>query len=533
MADELRIPLDPFTQTGLTLLGKVYNNTGSQEGSTVPMTEDGPALYIGDFALGAVGDGEYVVRFETNTPDKLYGTGSLFVRNNAEVSQQSFFNGALDTVANVSIVATTTTNTDMRGTDSAITSLVGIATTTNVTDAQATIIAEIDANETKIDGVKAKTDQLVFTAGAVDSNVEALAQSEITKIVNQTLDEVIDNSNHTVPKSLAKRIRQAGTSLATEGTVSDGSPTASSFISDLIQTESSFYADQTLIFISGTLEGQARIVASYNGTTKVITFDEAFSVAPSNGDEFEIKADHIHPVSQIQAGLALESKQDTVQTSIDNLNDFNPASDTVARVTLVDTTTTNTDMRGTDGANTTAPDNAGIAANGVSIGALNDFDPSSDTVANVTTVQTTVSNTDMRGTDGANTVTPDNVGIAANGVAIDALNDFDPSSDTVANVTTVQTTVSNTDMRGTDGANTTAPDNAGITANGVAIGNLNDITAAEVDSLITTNHGNGSYLTGTAADISTLATKDNQNVINENVKKSSKIIPASGNLPDS
>jgi hypothetical protein len=38
------------------------------------------------------------------------------------------------------------------------------------------------------------------------------------------------------------------------------------------------------------------------------------------------------------------------------------ASGHVSRVTLTDTTTTNTDMRGTDGANTTAPDNAGIAA---------------------------------------------------------------------------------------------------------------------------------------------------------------------------
>ena len=39
---------------------------------------------------------------------------------------------------------------------------------------------------------------------------------------------------------------------------------------------------------------------------------------------------------------------------------------------------------------------------------------------------------------------------------------FDPATDTVANVTTVTTTTTNTDMRGTDGANTTAPDNAGI-----------------------------------------------------------------------
>tara|TARA_Y100000593_G_scaffold50584_1_gene95198 strand:- start:350 stop:532 length:183 start_codon:yes stop_codon:yes gene_type:complete len=35
-------------------------------------------------------------------------------------------------------------------------------------------------------------------------------------------------------------------------------------------------------------------------------------------------------------------------------------------------------------------------------------------------------------------------------------------------------------MRGTDGANTVAPDNAGITANGTAIASLNDISSADV-----------------------------------------------------
>lgn len=105
MADELKIALDSYAHTGLTLLGKVYASDGSQEGSTVSMSEDGPAVYIGDFPLASVGDGEYIVKFETTT--KMYGTGSLYVRNNAEVTQQSFFNGALDTVATV------TTNTDV------------------------------------------------------------------------------------------------------------------------------------------------------------------------------------------------------------------------------------------------------------------------------------------------------------------------------------------------------------------------------------------------------------------------------------
>jgi len=101
------------------------------------------------------------------------------------------------------------------------------------------------------------------------------------------------------------------------------------------------------------------------------------------------------------------------------LINFNPASDTVANVTLVATTTTNTDMRGTNSANTVVPASvaqfnarsilSGNYALEASITSLNDFNPASDTVANVTLVATTTTNTDMRGTDGANTVIPPTV----------------------------------------------------------------------------------------------------------------------------
>lgn len=80
---------------------------------------------------------------------------------------------------------------------------------------------------------------------------------------------------------------------------------------------------------------------------------------------------------------------------------------------------------------------------------------------------------------------------AATGAEIAALNDVAATdivsagaittlSGAVANVDLVDVTTVNTDMKGTDGANTVAPDNAGISANGVAIGNLNNITAADV-----------------------------------------------------
>ncbi|NNE62344.1 MAG: hypothetical protein HKN35_15740 [Woeseia sp.] len=53
-----------------------------------------------------------------------------------------------------------------------------------------------------------------------------------------------------------------------------------------------------------------------------------------------------------------ELQSDDVPGLIAALNDFNPTTDAVANVTLVATTTTNTDMRGTDSANTTTPPTA-------------------------------------------------------------------------------------------------------------------------------------------------------------------------------
>jgi len=120
----------------------------------------------------------------------------------------------------------------------------------------------------------------------------------------------------------------------------------------------------------------------------------------------------------------------SLQSSIDALNDFNPASDAVANVTLVATTTTNTDMRGTDSAllAASAPTNFG------------------DLAITVTTGQVTVgTNNDKSGYAISGTIT-----------TLDGLNNFNPSTDAIANVTLVATTTSNTDMRGTDSAATAA-----------------------------------------------------------------------------
>ncbi|WP_372857645.1 hypothetical protein [Pseudoalteromonas sp.] len=88
------------------------------------------------------------------------------------------------------------------------------------------------------------------------------------------------------------------------------------------------------------------------------------------------------------------------------------------------------------------------------------FDPSSDTVANVTTVANLTTNNDKAG-----------YSISGTKTTLDALNDIAATdivssgaittlAGAVVNVDTVDTTTTNSDMRGTDGANTTTPPTA-------------------------------------------------------------------------
>ena len=85
MANELNIQLDPFKEHGLTLIARVFNKTGSQQGSDVTMTISTTNLgfYTGNFPLGAINDGDYIVKFQTTTD--FYGSGILSVKDGAEV----------------------------------------------------------------------------------------------------------------------------------------------------------------------------------------------------------------------------------------------------------------------------------------------------------------------------------------------------------------------------------------------------------------------------------------------------------------
>lgn len=115
MAKELQY-YGKIAQTGLTVIARVYDPDGVQVGADVSCPEVGTlAIYIGN--MPAAAKAQYGIRFFSGTT--LLGQGIIFWDGTEEVFPSSF-DPATDTVAQVTLVDTVTTNTDMRGTDDAL-----------------------------------------------------------------------------------------------------------------------------------------------------------------------------------------------------------------------------------------------------------------------------------------------------------------------------------------------------------------------------------------------------------------------------
>ena len=145
----------------------------------------------------------------------------------------SYFDPALDTVANVTTVATTTTNTDMRGTDSANTT----------------------------------------TPPTVDAIADAV------------LDEVNTVGAHNVVNSLGRQIRGLDISSILHSSSTQAGSTADIVVlASSASNSDEFYKDQLLI-----IDGEARVILTYTGSSRSATLHRALvNGAPANNTDYEV-----------------------------------------------------------------------------------------------------------------------------------------------------------------------------------------------------------------------------------------------------
>ena len=235
-------------------------------------------------------------------------------------------------VSNVTLVDTTTTNTDM-------VSVAGLSTFDHTTD------QVVASNMRGTDGANTVApDNASIAAILTDTGITIPASISALNNFDPTTDQVIVSTNndktgyalssaandaigaaflaYTLTKGSPGTIERAfwqslkATQLA-DGEVS-GTPTASAFDTNLTAV-SGAYDHLLLLFTSGSLAGEARPIDSYSSTNGRITLQEPLTSAPSSADEFIVVPDHSHPVAEVYEYFVSGSNEDAFKADVSAL----------------------------------------------------------------------------------------------------------------------------------------------------------------------------------------------------------------------
>lgn len=188
------------------------------------------------------------------------GTGIAGIPTVAEFNARTllaadYFDPTIDDVAHVTLVDTTTTNTDMRGTELAALATTAVSNET-WTNARAAYLDELSALNVPDD-----IDSLLTRI----PNVLSLAN--INAEVDTALSDV--NLDHLLQITLS---------------VNDAAPNTTDFITDSAIATDDWYNGMMLVFSSGALAGLGQFVKDYDGASKRIYLENAMAQAPVDGD---------------------------------------------------------------------------------------------------------------------------------------------------------------------------------------------------------------------------------------------------------
>ncbi len=215
-----------------------------------------------------------------------------------------YFDAANDAVANVTLVATTTTNTDMVGTNNA--ALASVCTETRLAElAAANLPTDIDAilADTGTDGV-------LLAAAATSA-----------QLVDDVWDELLTGAAHNVATSAGRRLRVLAAQTVRAETAQAGTSTTITLDAAASATDQ-IYVGDVVVIVTGTGAEQARVIVNYVGSTKVATIGDSWLTTPDNTSEFIILAaadiEHTsHGVAQAGAAGSI-----TLIATASAVNDF-------------------------------------------------------------------------------------------------------------------------------------------------------------------------------------------------------------------
>ena len=200
-----------------------------------------------------------------------------------------------------------------------------LASTTNITAGTiATVTNRVTANTDQLAGQTVTAATAVTFPSIVSSLTAAGVRSELAVElgrIDTTIGSRLSSAGYTAPPTAATIAdavwdeaysghTTAGTfgklmdilrkaNYVTEGSVAaGGTPTTTVFRTDLTEPNGTF-DNQTLLFVSGDLQGESAPIEAYSVTNGQITLGDALTAAPTAADAFVILPDHVHPLGEI------------------------------------------------------------------------------------------------------------------------------------------------------------------------------------------------------------------------------------------
>lgn len=274
------------------------------------------------------------------------------------------YDPATNKVQGVVLADTVTTNTDMRGTDSA--ALAATALSDSVwTDAKAAFLdhsintvdtnvdtllaritaaragyfdnlsagavalasvcldarlAELDAANLPTDVANVKTDTAAVLLDTGTDGVLLTTTATSAQLVDDIWDELLTGGTHNIANSAGRIIREIAAYSIHGGTAQAGTITSITLDSNASATDG-IYNRNLIAIIAGTGAGQTRQIADYVGSTKVALIDREWRVTPDATSEFVVTASNVFALvdqGQVQSATSTTITIRPYASSINN-----------------------------------------------------------------------------------------------------------------------------------------------------------------------------------------------------------------------
>jgi hypothetical protein len=197
------------------------------------------------------------------------------------------------TVPNVTLVATTTTNSDMRGTDNA--ALASVATEARLAELDAANLpADIDSilDDTGTSGVQV-ADKAGYSLSATGLDLIVSTATGMVAIAKAVWDRVISKANHNIAQSAGKILRQSGGVLFADGTAQAGTSSTIQLAVGAVTYDGQFVRAK-VITVGGTGADQEAIITGSTALTDTLDIAPAWSVTPDATTDYQIIPAQVH-----------------------------------------------------------------------------------------------------------------------------------------------------------------------------------------------------------------------------------------------